>query len=120
MTKLTEKCEDYLIDFLEQQQSVRYYGPPCQLCLDLLNVAQEYDLKTLQAVCFDKAQNISLWELKNHEIYEKLSFSNYRKIVEGRLEKMEKELSATQQHVRGLESASEKKVREFEWARENN
>ena len=120
MTKLTEKCEDYLIDFLEQQQSVRYYGPPCQLCLDLLNVAQEYDLKTLQAVCVDKAQNISLWELKNHEIYEKHSFSNYRKIVEGRLEKMEKELSATQQHVRGLESASERKVREFEWARENN
>ena len=35
------------------------------------------------------------------------------------MEKMEKELSATQQHVRGLESASERKVREFEWEREN-
>ena len=47
MTKLTEKCEYYLIDFLEQQHPVRYYGQSRQLYLDLLNVAQEYDLKTL-------------------------------------------------------------------------
>jgi len=117
MTKLTEKCEDYLIDSLEkpQQQSVCYYGPRAvppiiscrQPCLDLLEIAQEYELETLQATCVEKAQNITFGQLKEHKMYPKINFSNYRKIVEGRMEILGKELRNRESQVSSLKSASE-------------
>ena len=112
MTKLTQKCEDYLMYSLEKpcEQSVYYYGPPQyprQLCLDLLETAQEYKLKNLQTACVEKAQGISFSGLKNHEVYNKISFPNYRKIVEGRIAKMENDLRKMENDLRKSESAFE-------------
>ena len=92
ITKLTEKCESYLLTKVTKKVEtvqVRPAKPRCQ-CLDLLGIAQEYDLEKLQSACVNNAQGLSLSELKNHKMYEKISFPNYRKIAEGKIEKMEK------------------------------
>ena len=94
MTKLTEKCESYLLTKVTEKLetvSVRPTTPSCE-CLDLLGIAQEYELEKLQSACVKDAQGLSLSELKNHKMYEKISFPNYRKIAEGKIEKMEKQL----------------------------
>ena len=61
-------------------------------CLELLDIAQSYELKTLEKACVEKAKLMSFDELKNHKMYEKITFPNYRMIAEGTIEKMEKEL----------------------------
>ena len=97
MTKLTEKCETYLMDWLD---SSHQHG----LCLNFLEIAQNYRLKKLEMACVHKAQNISFRELRNHEAYGKINLSNYRKIMEARLENMEKELGAKEDAVWRLKS----------------
>ena len=97
MTKLTEKCEAYLMDWLD---SSHQHG----LCLNFLEIAQNYTLKKLEMACVHKAQNISFRELRNHEAYSKINLSNYRKIMEARLENIEKELEAKEDAVWRLKS----------------
>lgn len=94
MIKLTEKCESYLLTKVTEKVEavpVRPPKPRCE-CLDLLGIAQEYELEKLQPACVKAAQGLSLSELKNHKMYEKISLPNYRKIAEGKIGKMEREL----------------------------
>ena len=51
MTKLTEKCEEFLMDKFSSPNKYR-----ATLCLDLLDTAQSYGLEKLQEACIDKAQ----------------------------------------------------------------
>ena len=94
MIKLTEKCESYLLTKVTEKVETVSVRPtkPSGECLDLLGIAQEYELETLQSACVKVAQGLTLGELKNHKMYEKISFPNYRKIAEGKIEKMEKKL----------------------------
>ena len=120
MTKLTEKCEDHLMDSLEkpQPQSVGYYvlqQHSCgTVCLDLLEIAQCYGLKTLETACINKAKSISFRELKNHGIYEKIRLTNYRRIVEEKIIEMEQELSAKERDVQASESKFKRKVQRLD------
>ena len=54
--------------------------------------------------CVHKAQNISFSELRKHEAYGKINLSNYRKIMEARLENMEKEIGAKEDAAWRLKS----------------
>ena len=90
-------CEAYLMDWLD---SSHQHG----LCLNFLEIAQNYTLKKLEMACVHKAQNISFRELRKHEAYGKINLSNYRKIMEARLENMEKELGAKEDAVWRLKS----------------
>ena len=107
MTKLTKKCEVYLMDRLEKLKQSNYWSPRTLHCLDLLHIAQTYELKLLQAACINHAKSMSLDELKRHKMYNKISLPNYRAIVEGRIEKMEEELRNKEYEVRRLKSESE-------------
>ena len=80
MAKLTEKCETYLVDQLFKKFS------PIHDCLELLEIAQNHGLNRLQTACIEKAQKMKFKDLKNHNKYEKISSSNFRKIVEGMFE----------------------------------
>ena len=92
MAKLTEKCETYLMDRLLSA----YHGfgfISKDYCLELLEIAQNYGLNRLQTACIEEAKEMKFKDLKNHNTYEKISSSNYRKIVEGMFEIYERELA---------------------------
>ena len=92
MAKLTEKCETYLMDRLFSA----YHGL-CLIrknyCLELLEIAQNHGLNRLQTACIEEAKKMKFKDLKNHNMYEKISSSNFRKIVEGMFEIYERELA---------------------------
>lgn len=96
MKTLTEKCETYLMNCLRRPHQSRL------LCLDLLDIAQHYRLERLQMECTDKAQSISFTKLKNHPFYSKINFPNFREIVEGRIPRMEEEMSSSERKVTEL------------------
>ena len=93
MTKITEKCEKYLIDRLGSAigfqgrckcGNTRYYVRKGD-CLELLVIAENYGLDRLETACIERAKQIKFAELKNDKNFDKICASNYRKIVEGML-----------------------------------
>ena len=89
--KLTEKCEDFLIHKLRwprQQHSSQ--------CLDLLVTAQSYNLERLQEECIKNAGNLSRQELNSHSKRDEILFPNYRKLVDGIMERMENKIMELQ------------------------
>ena len=94
MAKLTEKCETYLMDRLfSAYRSLGLSLTRKDYCLELLEIAQHHGLTRLQTACIEKAKEMKFKDLKNHNMYEKISFSNYRKIVEGMFEIYERKLA---------------------------
>ena len=97
MAKITEKCETFLMygDKKPQTFGSPKFAPLCTFfhCLELLDIAQNYGLERLQIACIEKAKSLSLWELRNNRRYKKIKLSNYREIAEGKIEKVERELS---------------------------
>ncbi|CAH3192455.1 unnamed protein product [Porites evermanni] len=91
MAKLTEKCETYLMNRLFPR--FRLGGGKDCYELELLEIAQNHGLNRLQTACIEAAKKMKFKDLKNHNMYEKISSSNYRKIVEGMFEIYERELA---------------------------
>ena len=91
MSKLTEKCETYLMNGLFSR--FRFGGGKDCYELELLEIAQNHGLNRLQTACIEEAKKMKFKDLKNHNMYEKISSSNYRKIVEGMFEIYERELA---------------------------
>ena len=92
MAKLTEKCDTYLMDRLLST----YRGFSIirkDYCLELLEIARNHGLTRLQTACIEKAKEMKFKDLKNHKMYEKISSSNFRKIVEGMVEIYERKLA---------------------------
>ena len=105
MKMLFGKCEEYLMHCLNwpRQSPV--------LCLDLLDVAQEYRLEKLEMLCIDKARKLRFRELKNASMYAKINLSNFQQIVEAMIQQLEsdiqqleRELDAVEGKVRKLQS----------------
>ena len=103
MAKLTEKCENYLISCLNPRLtglsglfSTLSSGGFVSKgnCLELLDIAENHGLDGLQTECIKSPQCIKFQDLKNDSIYQKISFSNYRKIVEGMFENYESKLAS--------------------------
>ena len=93
MAKLTEKCETYLMDRLFSTLGGFSLGRRKDYCLELLEIAQNYGLNRLQTASIEEAKKMEFKDLKNHNMYEKISSSNYRKIVEGMFEIYERKLA---------------------------
>ena len=106
MTKLTEKCETYLMDRLFSTPGIFGVTSRNDYCLELLEIAQNHGLNRLQTACIKEVKKMKFKDLKNHNMYEKISSSNYRKIVEGMFEIYERELA-------GRESKSPSSVKTF-------
>ena len=96
MTKLTEKCENFLMYGDRKPSGIPQMAPLCSFlhCLDLLDIAQNYGLERLTVACTVKAKDLTLTSLRNHEMFrnEKIKFANYRAIAEGRIEKLEEKI----------------------------
>ena len=82
MTKLTKKCEIFLVGKLQNSH-----------CLEYLDVAQAYELKELEEACIKKAKSESFDVLKRHRVYEEINYSNYRALAEAKLTEMENTLA---------------------------
>ena len=93
MAKLTEKCETYLMDRLFSTLRGFGFSRRKDYCLELLEIAQNHGLNRLQTAAIEEAKKMKFKDLKNHNMYEKISSSNYRKIVEGMFEIYERELA---------------------------
>ena len=106
MAKLTEKCETYLMDRLFS--TLGLFGIPGRkdYCLELLEIAQNYGLNRLETASIEKAKIMKFKDLKNHNMYEKISSSNYRKIVEGMFEIYERELAERESECPVISTAS--------------
>ena len=109
MTKLTQKCERFLLRKLEEPTEP-YWRPVSGFhCLELLDIAQSYELKKLEKACVEKAKLMRFDELKRHKMFNKISALNYRIIAEGTIEKLEREL-------RNKESRLESEVSQCKWS----
>ena len=116
MTKLTKKCEIYLKDRLEKPPWLSGFGIFGSFgrcydttdCLTVLDIAQTYELERLQTACNNRAKSMDIEDLKRHDIYNNISFPNYRAIVEGMIERMKEELRCSKDNVSQLTSDSEK------------
>ena len=86
MAKLTEKCETYLMDRLFSTLGGFGILSRKDYCLELLEIAQNHGLNRLQTASIEEAKKMKFKDLKNHNMYEKISSSNFRKIVEGMFE----------------------------------
>lgn len=84
MAKLTQKCEDYLLEAVTKKQGVRV--------LETLVVAQSYSLEKVLAECINKTQSLSLTEVKRHEMYKQIEPLSQRKMIELQMQKVEKEV----------------------------
>ena len=93
MAKLTEKCETYLMDRLFSTLRGFGFSRRKDYCLELLEIAQNHGLNRLQTAAIEEAKKMKFKDLKNHNMYEKISSSNFRKIVEGMFEIYERELA---------------------------
>ena len=93
MAKLTEKCETYLMDRLFSTLGGFGFNRRKDYCLELLEIAQNHGLNRLQTAAIEEAKKMKFKDLKNHNMYEKISSSNFRKIVEGMFEIYERELA---------------------------
>ena len=93
MAKLTEKCETYLMDRLFSTLRGFGFSRRKDYCLELLEIAQNHSLNRLQTAAIEEAKIMKFKDLKNHNMYEKISSSNFRKIVEGMFEVYERELA---------------------------
>lgn len=100
MTKLTKSCEVYMISRLNE--SMDNLSP--FYCLELLTIAEEYELNMLEKACIDTAKGAGFDDMKKHNNYTKISSSNYRAIVEERIEKMENELRDKENELNRLKS----------------
>ncbi|XP_068687685.1 BTB and MATH domain-containing protein 36-like [Montipora capricornis] len=92
MAKLTERCENYLLSIVTVRnvEPSEFQSKP--VCLDLLGIAQEYKLERLRSACIEAAQDLSLYEMQSHDMYSyTIDFPTYRQIVEGKMDKMEKQ-----------------------------
>ena len=90
MAKLTQKCEDYLLEAVTNKEGV--------CVLETLVVAQSYSLEKVLAECINKTESLSLTEIKRHKMYEQIEPLSQRKMIELQMQKVENEV----ERMRGL------------------
>ena len=86
MEEIFKRCEDVLIKLASSKKGNTF--------LDDLTFAQTYKLENLLRKIVDKARQLRLRDFKSHEMYDKMDPSIYKQIVEGIIERLEKNLSS--------------------------
>ena len=95
MTKLTSKCERFLLGELEDLKFD---------CLILLSAAEAYGMKELEKACIEQAKRMSFDQLKRNAMYKKIKHSNFQVIVEGQMAKMESDIFEKDQKIQCLQN----------------
>ena len=111
MTILTEKCEDYLLRAgIEKTNEIGSI-------METLIVAQNFSLKRVKAECIKKTQNLSIEDLKSHELYDQIEPLSQRKMIELQMSNMDKKLSdakADLQNSKAEISKLQSKIKDME------
>lgn len=58
--------------------------------------AQTYNLKKLKKASIEMAQNLTLEELKNAEVYDQIESHNLKEVMEGMIKRLQSQLIQTQ------------------------
>ena len=81
MDDIRKRCEDVLVDLVSKK--------PGNSFLSDLTFAQTYKLEKLLETIINKARELRLQNLKNHEMYHKMDPHIYKQIVEGIIQNLE-------------------------------
>ena len=84
MEDIRERCEDVLVDFVSKK--------PGNSCLADLTFAQTYKLERLLGTIVNKARQLTLSDFKSHEMYHTMAPRIYKQIVEGIIERLERNM----------------------------
>ena len=84
MDDIRKRCEDVLVDLVSKK--------PGNSFLSDLTFAQTYKLEKLLETIINKARELRLQNLKNHEMYHKMDPHIYKQIVEGIIARLQTEL----------------------------
>ena len=85
MEEIFNRCEKVLVSLVSNKPGNKF--------LDDLTFAQTYKLEKLYGLIINKARQLRLRDFKSHEMYDKVDPHIYKQIVEGIIEKLEKNLS---------------------------
>ena len=85
MEEIFKRCEDVLVKLVSSKPDNTFLGD--------LTFAQTYKLERLLETIVNKARQLRLRDFKSHEMYDKMDPCIYKQIVEGIIEKLEKNLS---------------------------
>lgn len=86
MMAVTQRCEDYLLWELEKKYEI-------DSIMETLIVAQNFSLERVKTECIRKTQNLSIQDLKSHELYDQIEPLSKNRMVELQIGNMEKKLS---------------------------
>ena len=92
MEEIFKRCKDALVSLVSNK--------PGNTFLDDLTFAQTYKLEKLLELIVNKARQLRLRYFKSHEMYDKMDPHIYKQIVEGIIEKLEKNLSKHNSYYR--------------------
>ena len=106
---IVRKCEEFLVNkMLTKEENI----------INELIFAQTYKLEKLVLTSVGEASNLSLRELNAHAMCDLIEPSNYKKIVEGIVQRLEKELEEAHLEHRKIKGVKEKCLKEvFELTR---
>jgi len=86
MEDIRKRCEDVLVDLVSKKRGNNFLAD--------LTFAQTYKLEKLLGTIVNKARQLTLSDFKSHEMYDKMDPHIYKQIVEGIIERLEKNLSS--------------------------
>ena len=86
MKILLKKCDVYLLREIEKTNEIGSI-------MKTLLVAQNFSLERVKAECIKKTQNLSIEDLKSHELYDQIEPLSQRKMIELQMSNMDKKLS---------------------------
>ena len=108
MAAIVERCEDFMVDRLKAK--------PKEGVLSDLVFADTYKLEKLKLASVEQAHHLSLEELKNDEMYDRIQSENQKEIMEGiisRLQKQLKESSKSEERIKSIMAKKERCLREL-------
>ena len=107
MEAIITRCEDFMVN--------KVTGKPKDKVLADLIFAQTYELEKLRLMSVNQAYCLSLEELKNDEMYDRIQADNLKEIMEGIIKRLQRELEEAQRvsvqrlnRIDGMQVASRK------------
>jgi len=92
MEEIFKRCEDVLVDLVSSK--------PDNTFLDYLTFAQRYKLERVLEKIVNRARQLRLRDFKSHQMYDKMDPHIYKQIVEGIIEKLEKNFGRNNSYYR--------------------
>ena len=110
MAAIVERCEDFMVSKVKAK--------PNDSILEDLVIAQTYKLEKLKLASVQRSHSLRLGELKSDKTYEQIEPENLKKIMEGIIERLERELQESQSVSTTRQMEVERMKRNQKYARD--